>query len=76
MAAATARADALESTALPRAESAWKASVQLYASGQGDAESALQAWLSWTELGREAVRARRDAELRAAELARLGGSIP
>jgi outer membrane protein TolC len=74
--AATARADVLESTALPRAESAWKASVQLYASGQGDAESALQAWQIWTELGREAVRARRDAELRAAELARLGGSGP
>ena len=76
LASATARAEVLESTALPRAESAWRASIQLYAAGQGDAESALQAWQSWTELGREAVRARRDAELRAAELARLGGSGP
>ena len=76
LASATARAEVLESTALPRAESAWRASIQLYAAGQGDAESALQAWQSWTELGREAVRAQRDAALRAAELARLGGSGP
>ncbi len=76
VAAATARAEVLESNALPRAASAWTVSVQRYAAGQGDAESALQAWQIWTELGREAVRAQRDVELRAAELARLGGSEP
>lgn len=74
--AAARRAEVLEQTALPQADSAWEASVQLYAAGQGDAESALAAWQTWNELGREAVRARRDEELRAAELARLGGLEP
>ena len=71
--AARARSAVLDTSAVPRAQQAWEASQALYAADRASADDAVRAWETTLEIEREAVLARRDVELRAAELARLGG---
>jgi outer membrane protein TolC len=71
--AARDRAAALDERALPRARQAWEASVAGFAAGALGQEEVVRVWESSIAIEREAVAARRDVQLRAAELARLGG---
>lgn len=71
--AAKARSAALDGSAVPRARQAWDLSQALYAAGSASADEVVRAWETRIEVEREAVLARRDVELRAADLARVGG---
>ena len=72
--AARARSDALGSIAVPRANAAFLASTRLLAEGAETLQDAVLSWDAVLQARREFIAARRDVELRAAELARLGGS--
>lgn len=71
--AAKARSAALDESVVPRARQAWDVSQSQYAAGRASADEAVRAWETLIQSEREAVLARRDVELRAAELVRLGG---
>lgn len=71
---ARARSDALERVALPRAKTAWDASLAAYAAGSSGPTDVVRAWENWISVGRDAVAARRELELRAAVLARVEGT--
>jgi outer membrane protein TolC len=71
LAAAEARAGVLERVALPRAQAGWDATLGLFAAGQARLDEVVRAWETLLEVGRETVAARRDVQLRAAELARV-----
>lgn len=72
--AARARSTALDEVALPRARAAWDATLALFAAGQAREDDVVRAWETWLEIGREAIAARLDVQLRAAELARVEGA--
>lgn len=73
LAAARARADALELAAVPRARQAWEASLALFGAATTTSDDVVRTWTTWITIEREAVAARRDVQLRAAELARVEG---
>lgn len=69
--AARVRREALETHVLPSAEASYVASRKVYASGRGSIDDALLSWETLILVKREQVAARRDVELRTAELARV-----
>lgn len=69
--AARVKRDAIENEVLPRAEASYAAGRKVYASGRGSIDDALLSWDARILVKREQVAARRDVELRAAELARV-----
>jgi outer membrane protein TolC len=71
LAAAQARASALDTVAVPRIRAAWEASLALFGAGTANQDEVVRAWEAWIGIEREAVVARRDVQLRAAELARV-----
>jgi outer membrane protein TolC len=74
LAAAQARAAALDTVAVPRIRAAWQASLALFGAGTANQDEVVRAWEAWIGIEREAVVARRDVQLRAAELARVEGT--
>jgi outer membrane protein, heavy metal efflux system len=72
--AAEARATALEVEVLPRAERALDVTLGQFEAGTATAEEVLEAWSDALDIAREAVTARREARLRAADLDRLEGT--
>ena len=73
LAAAEARLDALENVAIPRARASWDVAQRNFAASQASAEEVVRSWEARVALELETVQARRDRELRAAEVARLEG---
>ncbi len=73
LAAADARVQALEGVAVPRARAAWDVAQRSFATSQANAESVVRTWEALIAIEIEAVQARRERELRAAEVARLEG---
>jgi hypothetical protein len=73
LASAESRLAALEGVAVPRARAAWEIAQRLFASNQATAEEVVLAWEGRIAVEREAVQARRDRALRAAEALRLEG---
>ena len=69
--AARVKRDAIENEVLPRAEASYAAGRKVYASGRGSIDDALLSWDARILVKREQVAARRDVELRTAELARV-----
>ena len=72
--AAQVRARVLGTTVVPKAVAAWEASLSAFSAGALGAEDVLRAWQTRNAAEREAVLARRDVHLRAADLTRVEGS--
>lgn len=72
--AARARAEALVSVAVPRANAAFLASKTLMSEGAETLQGAALSWDALLGVQRELIAARLDVELRSAELARLGAA--
>lgn len=71
--AARARAAALEGVAVPKAVAAWDTAVALFATGTVGEDQVLRAWQTRLAAERGLVDAKRDVQLREAELARVEG---
>lgn len=69
--AAQVRREAIEQKVLPLAQASYTSTRKVYASGRGSVDDAILAWDALILVRREQVAARRDVELRAAELARV-----
>lgn len=71
LAAALAWSQALDQAVVPRTRAALDATQALYAAGGAGLEDVLRSWQAALEVEREAVNARLDIRLRAADLARV-----
>lgn len=69
--AARVKREALDGQVFPSAEASYASSRAVYASGRGSIDDALLSWETLILVKREQVAARREVELRTAELARV-----